>query len=157
MKVQRIFNAQLLVQVLTQNDELWDAISEDGSVGKAEYAERLDMQGMYVLALLSGESDTTLHGFVIGRRITDTVIETHVAIDPAYWGHSDNVMLGKLACAWLLKQGTTAKLVASIPLPDKEVLRYAQRVGFQREGTNKKSFRRNGEILDQYYVGMTHE
>ena len=137
------------------SDELWNSVSEDGSVGKEEYAATVDMEGMYVLALLTGHEDTLIHGFVIGRHITSTVVETHVAISPDFWGHEDNVPLGKLACTWLLTLPGVEKLVASIPVPDKQVLRYSQRVGFQREGVNKQSFLRNGELLDQYYVGMT--
>ena len=156
MRIQRIFNAELLAEVVT-DDQLWEAVSEDGSVGKTEYVKLLDMEAMYVLALISGEENTELHGFVIGRHHTTTVIETHVAIRPEYWGHADNVRLGQLACTWLLTLEGVEKLVASIPVPDKEVLRYSQRVGFKREGVNKKSFLRNGELLDQYYVGMTNE
>lgn len=156
MRIQRIYNAELLAEVVT-DDQLWNAVSEDGSVGKTEYRQLLDMEAMYVLALISGEDNTELHGFVIGRHHTNTVIETHVAIRPEYWGHDDNVRLGQLACTWLRTLEGVEKLVASIPVPDKEVLRYSQRVGFKREGVNKKSFLRNGELLDQYYVGMTNE
>lgn len=157
MKVQRIFNPELLAEIMTE-DDLWDSISEDGSISKEQYAENLDMEGMYVLALIGGhDDDPELHGFVIGRSITQTVVETHVAIRPEYWGHEANVHLGKLACLWLMTLPGVSKLVASIPVPDKEVLRYSQRVGFKREGVNKQSFLRNGELLDQYYVGMTNE
>ena len=153
MRVQRVNNARLVESVLTEPD-LWDAISEDDGGAPEDY--RIDLGGMYAIALLGGEEDELI-GFVLGRHYTDTVVETHIAIMPKHWGTDGNVDLGKQACALLLESSGAAKLVASIPLPDKEVLRFAQRVGFQREGINKKSFRRDGELLDQYYVGLTRE
>lgn len=149
MRAIRTRNVDLFRSVVCK-DRLWNAISEDDSIGKDEYYP--DPDGVILVALL--DDDNLLHGFVVGRVITDSVAEAHIAIDPDLWGHKDNVDLGKLGCEVLYKETGAIKLVASIPVTDKEVLRYAQRVGFQREGINKASFRRNGEVLDQYYVGM---
>ena len=153
MRVQRVNNARLVESVLTEPD-LWDAISEDDGGAPEDYC--IDLDGMYAIALLGGEEDELI-GFVLGRHYTDTIIETHVAISPKHWGNEDNVELGREAIQLLLEASGADKLVASIPVTDKEVLRFAQRVGFQREGINKKSFRRDGELLDQYYVGLTRE
>ncbi len=149
MRAVRTKNVELFRSVLLK-DSLWEAISEDGSIGKDEYFP--NPEGIIMVALL-GEDDT-LHGFVVGRKITDSIVESHVAIDPDHWGHEANVELGKLGMQVLKRETGAIKAVASIPVDDKEVLRYAQRVGFQREGVNKASFRRGGEVLDQYYVGM---
>lgn len=150
MRVRRVFNQALFKQVLTK-PRLWAAISEDGSVAIEDYSP--DLTHIIALALI-GEEDK-LHGFLIGRPFTDSVIEVHIAIDPDLWGHKDNVQLGSLGCRWLFEEYPDCiKLVAAIPTTDVQVLRYAQRVGFQREGVNKASFRRNGEVLDQFYVGL---
>ncbi len=133
--------------------DMWEAIGEDNSGEAKDF--HIDLDGAYAIALVGGEGDDeNLHGFVIGHHYTDTILAIHVLISPDYWGHDDNVELGKRACALLLELSGAAKLVASIPFADKEVLRYAQRVGFEREGVNKKSFLRGGELLDQYYVGL---
>ena len=149
MEAVRTKNVELFRSILLK-DKLWDAISEDGSIGKDEYWP--DPDDVIMIALLGKEK--VLHGFVVGRPITDTVVETHVAIDPDYWGHKDNVKLGQLGCEVLRQVTGATKHVASIPVTDLEVLRYAQRVGFKREGVNRSSFLRGGELLDQYYVGM---
>lgn len=153
MRVQRVNNARLVESVLTE-PALWEAVSEDDTGAPEDY--RIDLDGMYAIALQRGE-ENELIGFMLGRHYTDTVVETHIAISPKYWGNDENVELGKKACMLLLEASGADKLVAAIPFPDKQVLRFAQRLGFQREGVNKKSFRRNGELLDQYYVGLTRE
>jgi RimJ/RimL family protein N-acetyltransferase len=151
MRVQRVYNQELLRSVILQ-PRLWKAISEDGSIGPDQYYP--DMESIYAIALTHEDA---LHGFVLGREYTDSVSEIHIAIAPDYWGHEHNVELGKMGTTALFEQTGAQKLVASIPVDDKEVLRFAQRVGFQREGVNKQSFRRDGQLLDQYYVGLTRE
>jgi RimJ/RimL family protein N-acetyltransferase len=151
MKVQRVFNVALLRDVIGQ-PALWTSVSEDNSIAFDEYYP--DLESLYAIALV--DDDENLRGFILGRPITDTVCEAHVAIHPDYWGDSaTNVELARMGCQWILDFEDFDKLVASIPVTDKQVLRFAQRVGFKREGTNRKSFRRNGELLDQYYVGMS--
>jgi RimJ/RimL family protein N-acetyltransferase len=152
LRVIRTRNTELFREILLQ-DKLWDAISEDGSIGKDEYFP--DLEAIVAVALIA---DDTVRGFVISRQVTDSVAEAHVAISPDYWGEKQNVALGKMGCAYLFQANPRLmKLVASIPETDAEVLRFAQRVGFQREGINRKSFLRKGELLDQYYVGLCRE
>lgn len=149
MKATRIYNQALFKQVLTK-PRLWNAISEDDSGTEDDFNP--DLTRMIVLALTTEEG---LHGFLIARPLNASVTEVHIAIDPDKWGHKDNVQLGALACEWVFDNDPrTIKLVAAIPVTDVQVLRFAQRVGFQREGVNKASFIRNGEVLDQYYVGL---
>ncbi len=152
MKVQRIFNDELVKAVLTET-RLWATINEDTGPSVEDFY--LDTDEVYSVALLG--DDDELHGFVLAHPLSGTVVSTHVCIAPDYWGHKDNVKLGQMACALIFEIPGIVKQVASIPVTDKEVLRFAQRVGFQREGMNKASFLRNGELLDQYYVGLTQE
>lgn len=149
MRVKRIFNAELL-RTIALKDRVWNTISEDESCSKDDYWP--DMEGMYVIALADGD---TLHGFLLSRILTDSVNDLHIIIDPDLWGNPKNVELTKLGCAHLFQlRPRMKKLVAMFPTTDAPVLRFAQRVGFQREGINKASFLRNGKLLDQYYVGL---
>lgn len=150
MRVKRIFNRELLMSVLGKPD-LWKVMNEDGVGSPEEY--RPSMGRLSAIALLGDED--ALHGFLVGTHRTQTVMDVHVAIDPAFWGAKANVALGRAGCKELFDlHPRVHKLVAAIPVTDKQVLRYAQRVGFQREGINRASFLRNGELLDQTYVGL---
>jgi RimJ/RimL family protein N-acetyltransferase len=111
-----------------------------------------DMTGLVVLAMVSDQAECI--GCLVSRPLTTSVAEVQFVIDKKYRGHRDSTALGKLAVATL---SDTYKLVGTVPVPDKELLRYFQRVGFQREGVNRKSFARDGVLLDQYYVGKARE
>jgi RimJ/RimL family protein N-acetyltransferase len=154
MRVTRVYNQELVTDML-RHPKLWEVMSEDTAVAPEEFS--LDLADLFAIALLSGDNDDRLHGFIIGAYRTDTIVEAHVAIHPDLWGHKDNLALAKLGVAELIIKTGAHKLVASIPTTDTEVLRLAQRVGFKREGVNRKSFLRNGELLDQYYVGFTRD
>jgi RimJ/RimL family protein N-acetyltransferase len=153
MRVQRIYNQDLLRSVLLK-PELWATLQESEGTSPDEFYP--DLETNTALALI-GE-DNALHGFVVFDQTYHSIADTVAALAPEFWGHRDNVALGKLACAEILKTSPRIhKLVASIPVPDKQVLRYYQRLGFQREGINRKSFLRSGTLLDQYYVGKTRD
>lgn len=149
MRVKRILNQALLREVMLK-PRLWNAVSEDDSCTPEEYWPNLE--SLIAIALAD---DDVLHGFLLSRVISDSVNDVHIAIDPDHWGNPKNVQLSKLGCEYLFEQRPRLKkLVAAIPVTDSQVLRFAQRVGFQREGINKASFLRGGELLDQYYVGL---
>ena len=148
MRVQRTYN-QALLNTVALEPQIWERISEDDEVTPDEY--EVDMDAIHVYALL----DDKLHGFVLMRPITDTVAEAHVMVHPDHWGDKRNVELARMAVLKGMVDMKCDKLVAAVPVPDKETLRFAQRVGFKREGINKASFRRGGELIDQYYLGFT--
>ena len=152
MRVQRLRNRELLAELITK-PRLWETITEDEFGDIKDYTAP-DLDRIVAMAMLE---DDELHGFILGRPMTPSIVETHVVIDPDKWGHEANVPLAHLALDELFRETGAAKFVACIPVTDAQVLRYAQRAGFKREGVNKQSFLRKGELLDQYYVGLTRE
>ena len=148
MRVQRTFNEELIKEVLS-DERLWEVSTEDGTPPVAEFWPDID-EKVWVAMI---DDDDKVRGFMVGDLVSKAQVRVHVAIRSEYWGDKANVELGKMALQWYIDQGTR-KIIATIPTEDKQVLRYAQRCGLQREGINKKSFLRNGEMLDQYYLGM---
>lgn len=151
LRVRRTKNAELIREALS-DPRLWRVVAQDG-----EALEDFDPAPEVVtwLALLD---EDTLRGFLLAIPRSRIVTEVHIAIKPEFWGDSKtNVALGKLACEWVRDHTGARKLVAQIPTTDKHVLRYAQRCGFQREGVNKKSYLRGGELLDQFHLGRPLE
>jgi len=59
-----------------------------------------------------------------------------------------------MACSWLFKEGMS-KLTGVIPSYNINALRYAQRVGFKREGVNRLSISVKKVWYDQTYVGLS--
>lgn len=152
MEVRRTHNAAFIAGIVG-DEKLWTLINEDGdSLDPAT----IETEHSIWLGLIDGQQN--VRGFVIVIPKGRTEAELHVAIRPEYWGDSEtNVALGKLAVADAIARTGARKLTAQIPTTDHQVVRYAQRVGFQREGVNKKSYLRGGELLDQYHMGYIVE
>ena len=148
MRVQRTVNAELIKEVLS-DQRLWSASTEDGTVPVEEFWP--DCEAKVWLALI--DSNDQIRGFLVGDVVSKAQVRVHIAIRSEYWGDKENVALGKLGLEWYQEQGAK-KIIATIPTEDTQVLRFAQRCGLKREGINKQSFLRNGEMLDQYYLGL---
>lgn len=148
MEVKKTRNAELIKELL-DDETLHSVTSEDGTDPSSFEP---DVYASTWLALVDDEE--TIRGFMVLIPTGRVTASIHVIIRPEFWGDSKtNVALGKLSVAYAFDHGIR-KLTAEIPTEDIEVLRYAQRVGFKREGINRSSFLRNGELLDQTYVGM---
>ena len=142
-------NVELIREVLT-DARLWEVCHEDGAPGPDHFVPETEYSKWIALV----DHQDNFRGFVLASPLSNTMADVHVMIRPEYWGWAGNVELGKLAVQWLWDNTTYKKLVACIPVSDKQVFRYACRVGFKREGVNRASFLRNGELLDQYYMGL---
>lgn len=49
------------------------------------------------------------------------------------------------------------KLLAQIPTNCPNVLKFAKRMGFEKEGINRQSHKKGGRWYDQYYLGLRRE
>ena len=49
------------------------------------------------------------------------------------------------------------KIIAEIPTVHQDVYHYTKKFGFIDEGVNRKSILIDGEVVDQYYLGITRE
>lgn len=152
MEVMRTRNTALILETLT-DPKLWSLINEDG-VSPEGFEPDVD----HTIWIAMLDDDERLRGFVAGIPLGKNEVDLHVAIKPEFWGEAKvNVALGKKAVAAIQKITGARKFTAQIPVIDKQVVRYAQRVGLQREGVNKKSYLRNGELHDQYHMGLIVE
>lgn len=58
---------------------------------------------------------------------------------------------------WILNNTELNKLIVSIPTHRKIVYNFAKRVGFVDEGFNRESFKKNGEFISQWMLGITRK
>ena len=56
---------------------------------------------------------------------------------------------------WVLEIKTINKVISIIPENQKKVYNFAKKVGFIDEGVNRHSYKRDGNIYDQWYLGIT--
>jgi hypothetical protein len=151
MKVQRIYNAELVGNILAL-PEVQEKLVEDNEPLGPDFVPDLD--NAVVIAMLSHDN---VHGIVIGRLLSANVLEATFALVPEFVGSKDNVPLARGAITELFEHSIARKITSTIPTADTETLRFMQRVGFKREGVSKASFLRNGTMIDQYYVGLTRD
>ena len=147
MRVVRLINVDLIRDVIA-NPRVW--VYNDHAPDRATWVP--DVVNQTWLALLAGDPES-LRGVVVAQKRSSIEANVRIAFKPEHWGSPDNVALGRLAVRWLYDQGMY-KLTGVIPDTNKAALRLAQRVGFRREGINRKSIRIDGEWRDQMYVGM---
>ena len=82
--------------------------------------------------------------------------EVHTALLPHAWGGSAN----KAACAlieWVFSRTGCRKLITHVPAYNRRALAFAKRAGMVEEGNNRKSFLRDGVLMDQYLLGISKE
>ena len=153
MEIVRIKNAQY-IQQFVQDSKLYERLSEDGAVPAQDWIPNLHLSIWLLAYELDGnEIDPWgLFAFVPETRI---VWRFHPAIPSDKWGNKKNIEAGKLALQWVWKHSEARKLVGKAPALYPDLLKWAQRIGMSREGVQRKSYLKNGELHDQYYMGIS--
>ena len=125
-----------------RHPEIYETIAEDG-------AEEWKMPDGPIY--LCGYNPDLLGCFVL-HKINHVTWECHVQVLPEWRDHSMEFGIKMIEWAW---ENTDAmKLVAQIPLIYPNVMDFAVKQGFEQEGVNKASIMKNGELFDQWYVGL---
>lgn len=93
--------------------------------------------------------------FIIERRSRATAA-VHVQVLPDY--RKDYAeCFGRAVLDWTWANTSLEKLTAEIPVIYPNVLAFAERMGFEQEGLNRKCFWKNGVLNDSWYVGLMRE
>lgn len=141
-----------IVREIIVEEGTWERVSDDRSPPRDAY--QVPELGTW-LALMSGEDESwTIHGFVWGAPVSLFEVRVTPVIRAEHKRDKRVVELVKMAYQWLWNNSSAIKLSARISNED---LRFAQRTGLQREGVAKKSIVKDGEVLDQFYMGITKE
>lgn len=140
MKLERIYDVAVCRAVV---DHLWDDVSEDGAehffpdviseywIGVYEDG----LSGMYRIHPLNGTT-WQIHALMVKRE--------------------NSKLSGRMILEWCYNEGIE-KLIAEIPVIYENVYKFTKGQGFIDEGINRKSFKKNGEIVDCYRLGITQE
>jgi RimJ/RimL family protein N-acetyltransferase len=82
--------------------------------------------------------------------------EIHTCLLPTAWGDKAK-QAAKLVLNWIFQNTPCMKVITHVPETNALALRYAKRAGMVVEGNNRKSFLKNGQLLDQIQLGITKE
>ena len=126
------------------------------TTNEAKVAEFLkttpDMTRTIWMAVLA---DNKLLGFLSATIITPREARVQVFVPPEHWKDKPLVKAMRDGIEEFFL-GPLVKLTMSFPAEWKESLSLAARLGFEREGLNKRSFvKDDGTVIDQLYLGRT--
>lgn len=145
MIAERTYDSDLIKSVLLR-PEIKATIAEDG----VEDFEP-DLSDDIWLAM----RDKNITGIYQLQRINGIMIQIHANVLPEY-RKTHSRATGKAALAWVLENlPDIHKIVAYIPVLYPNVRDFTASFGFQTEGFLSQSFQKNGEIHDQWVMGIT--
>ena len=111
-----------------------------------QYGELLLKAGFPII------SDCEGIAFILMPR-SHTVFDVHTIILPESRGRKA-IDTAKEIARFVFENTTCKKINSEIRVGDRATMLFALRVGFKKQGINTKSFLLNGELLDQYVVGL---
>lgn len=145
MIVERCYDVDTIREILTHPD-IYARIAEDGSPSQEDYIP--EMIGVaYILGIVDSEPAALMTYYPVST----ITWECHVQVMPKYRKtHADEFAQKALQWAWDMG---CHKLMATIPVIYPTVKDFGLKHGFEIEGISKQSYLKNGQILDQWYLG----
>ena len=147
MKIRISDDAEEIRGILTHPD-IYAVISSDLAPPAQHYI--VDMNEKVFLV---GYVDEKPIGVMIFYPCGDVACWCHIQVLPEY-RKEHAFAFGKMAVQWAWDSLAIAKLVAQIPAIYPNVIRFAEMHDFEIEGINKRSYLKDGQLIDQYYLGL---
>lgn len=137
--------ARSIEDIMTVVMAVWDSISSD-LMSDYEGWEP-DQSKDYLIGYIE---DKPIGLFVFYRN-TDVSLWVHIQVLPEY--RKEYAYEFGQKCIDKVRH-LAVKLCAQIPVIYPNVIQFAEKSGFEVEGINKVSHLKNGELVDQVYLGM---
>ena len=143
--------AEEVYPILT-DPELFGRIAED-DMESASYELPFDGHQCYMLIM---QDDKTLGVWNL-YPVNQSTLNIHCNILKEYREHGKSA--GRLIVDWFAHEcfEQYQKLNAEIPVIYPEVYHYTKKYGFHDEGINRKSIRKDGQLVGQYRLGLTRD
>ena len=120
---------------------IYNRISEDGTPTAQEYEPTTD--ALYLI-------DDDLSGVMIFHPINAVTFETHIQV----LNRSVAMEFCSSCIEWFWGKSYAKKIIAQIPEIYPDVCRFAEKQGFEREGINRASYLKDGNLHSQIYYGL---
>lgn len=129
---------------------IWPHIHEDGTT---DDFKPIDHEGFHWM--LVTDNDEPIGVFLVHAR-GKVCFEMHTCLLPKCWGERA-ACAAQLLAEWVFHKTACEKLVTSVPVYNRLARRFAETGGMQLEGINRASYLRNGELVDQFMLGITKQ
>ncbi len=150
VKAVRIYDKEKITEVMT-SPEIWATVAEDGQY-QSDFEP--DVEGECWLAMIA---DGEVVGVYNIHAINSITAEIHAHVLPAH-RVEHSFRTGAEALRWIYFEAPMyKKIVARIPRIYDNVKRFTCGFGFQVEGICRASYRKNGEIVDRWMLGITRD
>ena len=130
-----------VVKSILCDEWIYDRISEDGTPSAEDYEPPTDV--LYL-------TDEALSGIMIFHPLNGSAHEMHIQMIDK----SKSMDFCQSCIKWFWNNSDAIKIIAQIPEIYPDVCRFAEKNGFVKEGVNRSSYRKNGEIYSQIYYGI---
>lgn len=151
IEAKRTFSHEIVEGIIT-NPAIFETIAEDGF--KIEDVE-IDCIKDCWLTMDNGDEIVGVYKL---HPHNSTTLQIHAHVLPEFrkeFSHDTGIE----ALRWILEEGPREyeKVIAIIPRIYENVKRFTCSQGFIEEGVNRKSYRKNGRIVDQWLLGITRD
>lgn len=145
-------NEEEIRSIVIDDQEMLERVSFDGF--KSENVEMLS-RGVWLSWVNDKGVTESLCCF---KAISPFVIDIHIHTPEKFRGKG-TLSKGKDFLGWIISRnkGRFLKFETSIPAIHRDVILYAMKLGFKREGTSRKSVIKNGVLMDVANMGITFE
>jgi RimJ/RimL family protein N-acetyltransferase len=141
--LRRITNEDIVIATM---QECWDEMCEDGSVMTSP-----DLLNEHWIGVTVNNSYA---GFFRFASLTSVMAECHVCILKPFRRYIKEMAIK--AYEWLL-ESPIQKLSANIPSFNKGAIKYAEKMGFSRQGENTDSYMKNGKLHSMIQMGINRK
>lgn len=148
--VKREMEKPYLVASVLAHHEIFDCITEDGIEELPQLTgDDLD-KDCYLLMKVKG----SIAGVYILQAVNGVELDIHANFLPTFRKEHARP-LTKMMYEWVRENTGYEKLTAQVPVIYPNVMGFCELFGMQREGVNRKSWRKRGELHDQVRYGIT--
>lgn len=131
---------------------MWSRCSDDYMVRSRDLLERINC--VWLRCCYNGENV----GLASVRAKGNSVASVHIYI-PAENRGKISLLCGRAILAWIANNADDriVKINTKIPVVYKDVIGFAVRLGFKKEGIDRKSVVKNGMLIDKVCMGILRE
>jgi len=141
-----------LIKEIVTAPGMWESMAEDGVTPDQFVAENTPFS-FWLLATVSDK----VCGIILVNVETSISFKVHPHMLKEFAGKG--YLMIKELFRWFLRETTdlSNKICITTPTFNKAGYKLAVKLGFKDEGLSRQSYKKNGEIFDQYILGITRD
>lgn len=140
------------IREVMAHPKIWPHISDDHSGKREDFVPSLHGSFRY----LTPEHKGDRVGVFFYHPHSVILWEVHTCILPQFWG-DPATQAARAGLRWMIDHAGAKKIITHVPRINQKARMFALRVGMKDEGVNRQSFLKNGQLVDQYILGITQE